>query len=622
MARKILWLVVSCLMALSLVIAACAPAATPATPTTPATPATPAAPKAPTTPVETPTQKEAVKPAAETPKYGGTLSIGLSGDAGSWAGTPGGGGFGTSWNIPFDHLWDADWAKGAAGGYGTKETNWAINHDRYDLYTGAVALSWDWTIDPQTDKVKLILPIRRGVHYHLIPGNEASRQVGGREVTADDVVWNLVNGIVQWSLPLSVSKIKDAKVTKSGPWEVTVEFTGSPVARLALAQFMGVTIRPPEVVKKWSDFDDWRLVIGTGAFMLAEQVVGSSYTYVKNPNWWTKDPIGPGKGNQLPYIDRIRQLVLPDLSTRYAAIRVAKIDDLQSIPPEDAAQVRKTQPLLKEVLFDRCCGANPIGMRIDMPPFNDIRVRHAMMMATDFNSINQSLYGGKATINAFPYQYSAVYKDFWIAHDDPELPPETRELYIYNPDKAKQLLKEAGYPNGFKVQILIPGPPSTAVDWVSILKDQWQKIGVTLDFMIRDAVVRDTLVIQQQHPPMAVVWATNPSGSRPSELSTGNRRSASVIPDGADPVLDKAYAEIGKLAITDYIAALKKVRELTRDYILYQAYGIPGPVPLYSVFFWPWVKNYSGEVVTLNGKYYRWAAFAWIDQDLKKTMGY
>src|SRR3972149_8543226 len=72
MKRKILWLVVSGLMALSLVMAACAPAATPTTPTTTTTPAT----TAPTTkPVEEPTQKEAVAPAEETPQYGGVLNV-------------------------------------------------------------------------------------------------------------------------------------------------------------------------------------------------------------------------------------------------------------------------------------------------------------------------------------------------------------------------------------------------------------------------------------------------------------------------------------------------------------------------------------------------------------------
>ena len=78
--RKILWLVVSGLMALSLVMAACGPAAAPTTPATPTTPTTPTKPATPTTPVQEKPQQEAVKPAPETPKYGGTITYRLPAD--------------------------------------------------------------------------------------------------------------------------------------------------------------------------------------------------------------------------------------------------------------------------------------------------------------------------------------------------------------------------------------------------------------------------------------------------------------------------------------------------------------------------------------------------------------
>ena len=75
------------------------------------------------------------------------------------------------------------------------------------------------------------------------------------------------------------------------------------------------------------------------------------------------------------------------------------------------------------------------------------------------------------------------------------------------------------------------------------------------------------------------------------------------------------------MANTDYLASMKRMREILRDYILPQAYAIPAPDAPSTVFWWPWLKNYSGEVITLSGKYNRWAAWTWVDQDLKKSMG-
>src|SRR3990172_136362 len=81
MTKKILWLGVSGLMALSLAIAACGPAATPSAPTAPAAPATP---DTTTTPVAEKPQQEAAKPTSDVPKYGGTLTYRQSTDVTAW----------------------------------------------------------------------------------------------------------------------------------------------------------------------------------------------------------------------------------------------------------------------------------------------------------------------------------------------------------------------------------------------------------------------------------------------------------------------------------------------------------------------------------------------------------
>jgi len=57
---------------------------------------------------------------------------------------------------------------------------------------------------------------------------------------------------------------------------------------------------PPEVIQKYGGMNDWRVSVGTGPFMLTDFVSASSATFVKNPAFWEKDPMGPGKGNSLP----------------------------------------------------------------------------------------------------------------------------------------------------------------------------------------------------------------------------------------------------------------------------------------------------------------------------------
>ncbi|MEK7353222.1 MAG: ABC transporter substrate-binding protein, partial [Chloroflexota bacterium] len=475
MSKKVFWLVVSGLMVISLVMAACAPAATPTTPTpAPATPTTPTAPTTPTTPAQERPQKEAVSP--EAPNYGGTLTLAQNTDVTLW--DPSRNITGLTMSLIQQELFQGDWAKGPAGGYGTSETDWgAAANDLFDLKTGYLANGWKWTVDEAKGQGTIIFQIRPGVRWALNPKSEASRLVAGREVTADDVVFSLKRGAT-WELAFIYGFYREFRavdITKTGPREVTIKV---PLDNLvtAVSRFSNaIYIVPPEVVTKYGDMNNWRNAQGTGPFMLADYVPASQIVFARNPNYWDRDPVGPGKGNQLPYLDGVRILILPDASTRLAALRTGKVDQMTGVSMEDSVQLRKNaQALLERIYVSTDGRGTPLAMRLDKPelPFKDIRVRRAMMMAIDFQGIRNSLYGGVGQIVTFPYSSVKEYERLYVGLDDPDFPESARELYSYNPEKAKQLLKEAGYPNGFKTSMVLT---STEVDYYSIIKDMWAK---------------------------------------------------------------------------------------------------------------------------------------------------
>jgi peptide/nickel transport system substrate-binding protein len=80
----------------------------------------------------------------------------------------------------------------------------------------------------------------------------------------------------------------------------------------------------------------------------------------------------------------------------------------------------------------------------------------------------------------WPFGYFKEYKDAYLGLDDPDCPASVRELYSYKPEKAKQLLKEAGYPNGFSIKFYTWNPAGVSYlpDLAQIIQADWAKVGI------------------------------------------------------------------------------------------------------------------------------------------------
>lgn len=522
-------------------------------------------------------------------------------------------------------MWQGDWAKGHAGGFGTDESDWRGQYDIWEHKQGLIAENTEWFVDAAKNEGTIVYTIRQGVHWAVNPLSDVSVRMNGREMTTDDVVYYLNRVITDERSYLYRTNppLREAVITKTGPWEVTVKV---PIETLitAIFRFGDVTkIGPMEM--KDSNLSDWRDVsFGTGPYITTDYVPASTITMVRNPNYWMKNPVGPGMGDQLPYIENIKFLIVADASTRQAAFRTGSVDRTQ-FELDDAILMRQQVPVLMEITTGEptipAGSPESIDLPGDVPEFSDIRVRQALFMATDLQTINEGLYGGLGVLETWPYQGVKGYDALRVGMNDTDCPESLKELYTYNPDKAKQLLVEAGYPNGFKTKVLTL---NTAADFWSIIKDQWAKIGVDLALDVVDMGAKNSILNQRDNWYQGITdgGCASDSAFHTSPTLTGVPSAAANTCRIFDPIIDK-WLETIRMRVLEggTKAGILEAREMVK-YAVDQAYAIPVPYTYKYRFWWPWVKNYTGE---LSVGYYNGPneiAFIWIDQELKESMGY
>ncbi len=556
------------------------------------------------------TSPVAVTPGASTlpaakPQYGGTLNlfslIGLGQfdpvATGQFMGPIG-------WLVNEQYVGE-DWTRGAAG---SGEIDWVPNTGPTpDTCMGVLAESWEMSTIGT-----IVFEVRQGVHWGLNPNSEASRLMNGREVTADDWIANF-NYLLNHprSMIRSVPQLAStATMEKTGPWQVTLKTPADPLLGwnwLGWGAAMYFLL-PPEVIQKYGDMREWRNVVGTGPFMLTDYVAGSSATLSRNPNFWEKDPVGPGKGNRLPYLDGVKMLVIPDISTAQAALRTAKVDLASGVGPEDAKSFTRSHRDLKYRSYLPLMPA-VVALRMDKAelPYKDKRVRQALMMATDFTAFKNDFFAGDAEILAFP-----VTKEAGRAYMPlEEMPQSTQALFNYNPEKAKLLLAEAGYPDGFKSKMVILSGLGVE-DIASVYRASWAKVGVDVEFQPREAAVYSSIAFGRSYEDMMLGFLTGGT-QYPGCLNFPYLRGPASFLYVNDPTIEATSKEIQKNVIINMPEADRLYRELL-PYIVEQAYYIPRPSPYQYSLWWPWLKNCYGEAPG------RFAAYYWIDRDLKQEM--
>lgn len=307
---------------------------------------------------------------------------------------------------------------------------------RMDERSRAVPGIATWrTPDPLTWEFTL----RKGIKFH-----------DGTELTAEDVVFSLERpftitgspgGFQTYVRPIAAKEIVDrytVRLKTAAPYGALLQDLAEVmiVSKQAAAQAAG------------EDFDRGKAAVGTGPYKLARFARGSRIELARHDEFW---------GGRLPW-DRLTLLILPSDPVRTAALLSGQVDAIEHVPSADIARLRKSaafrleQAVSWRTIFlhldqnrDRPPGVlSKAGQPLAKNPFKDLRVRRAISKAINRQAITERVMEGLAM------PAGNVLSPSSIGHD-PAVTPEP-----HDPEGAKKLLEEAGYPDGFALTIATP----------------------------------------------------------------------------------------------------------------------------------------------------------------------
>ncbi len=539
---------------------------------------------------------------AEKPQSGGTLNIGLvyytiaplSWDPADWAWK-----FGHDTGLMYEQLFAGDLSK--AKSRGGKHPFTADSWLPTDAIRGELAESWKTLDNPFRVEVKL----RKGVMFPDKPGVMKSR-----ELVADDVVYSFQR------LDKSPKKIptyydhvdKVEAVDKHTVLFTFKNYNAEWDYRFGWGYYSGIV--PKEVSDAGAK--DWKNANGTGPFQLTDYVQGNAATFSKNALYWDKETVA-GQSYKLPFVDKIVYRTIKDEATMQTALRTGKVDVLESIRWSAVDELKKSAPALKWKRWVNTGGVF-VAMRVDTKPFDDIRVRRALNMAVNKAEIVKSYYGGNAELFAYP-----MHPDY-VGYFEPldKMPIAAQELFSYNPDKARALLAEAGYPKGFSFKVQVCSCAPDQMDMLPLVAAYLEKVGVKVEIqpMEYGAFLSAMTTKTNATGYMMQNGHTNPTTSIRKSFVTKQTWNPSQF---SDPEFDKRMAEV-------YLERDEGKRQLllklmTREIVERAPYIWLPTAHVYSAW-WPWVKNYDGELRVGSERPGPIHARMWIDQGMKKKMGF
>lgn len=300
--------------------------------------------------------------------------------------------------------------------------------------------------------------------------------------------------------------------------------------------------------------DDYnRNPVGTGPYVLKSWSAGDRMVLEKNPDYWDK-----GR----PFLDRVILKPLPDAQSRFASLQSGEADIIwdDEADADNIIKARKDASLTVHTYEGS--GASVAAFNTKVPPFDDVRVRQALVMALDRKKMSQAITNGLARPASNPYGDGS-----WVkCKDDGALP--------YDVEKAKALIKDYGKPVEFKM--LVTATPRGRTGG-QVLQQFWKRIGANMEIeQVDQATIPPRAFMRQfQLTPWRIVDLADPDPQMYANFHTG---SPVALANYSNPELDR---------LLEHARTTADVAQRTEDYC-----AMSRLINKEAIWFWTFQNTY------------------------------
>jgi peptide/nickel transport system substrate-binding protein len=311
--------------------------------------------------------------------------------------------------------------------------------DNYQLTTGGLAESYT-----QDNPKQYTINLRKGVEFQ-----------NGKTMTADDVIYSLQriatkgNGLTGYAATATID-VKGIKKLDSATVRIPLLTPDSTIPQTLASYTFGI------VPVGYAAYPHPQ--IGTGAYKLKSFTPGQQSVSERNPNYWRSGE---------PYFETVTITDFSDSTSQVNALLGGQIDAMTDLP---ASQVKVVQSRGLAALISKTGGWLPLCMAIDMPPFDDVRVRQAMRLIVDRPGMTEQVLSG------YGFTGNDLYAPFDPGYDH-ALPQRTQDI-----GKAKSLLKAAGHAN-LSVDMHTTNGAAGMVELATVFQTQAQAAGVKINVL-------------------------------------------------------------------------------------------------------------------------------------------